>query len=116
MSLPHFGRHDHGNINRASDVEAMSLPGTEVRKRLWVILRLVLCLDCVASSDAIIDKLESYWKETVVARSRYCRDIFVKGLRKITNDLSQDGSCPGRNLVRRTVSRHLESSISVPVK
>jgi hypothetical protein len=83
MSLPRFRRHGHGNIDPALDVEAMSLPRTEVGKRLWGIWH----LHYVASSDAIIDELERNWKETVVAQSRYCPDICVEGLRKITSDL-----------------------------
>jgi hypothetical protein len=46
----------------------------------------------------VYNELESIWKERDwVAYSRFYSGIFVKSLRKITRNLSQDKQCPDRN-------------------
>lgn len=53
----------------------------------WYILRLMRNLDCMT---LVKHKLESIWKEAVVAWCRYNLDICLEGLRATTRNLIQD--------------------------
>jgi hypothetical protein len=52
----------------------------------------------IAKTDTMINELERIWKEAAVVYSRYYPGTCFVGLRKITNNLSQDSRSPGRDL------------------
>jgi hypothetical protein len=43
------------------------------------------------------DELGRIWKEAVVTYSKYDDDIYMEGLRKIKQNLTQDSRLPGRD-------------------
>jgi hypothetical protein len=49
----------------------------------------------------MVDELERIWKEAVLAKSRYCPGIiYIEGLKKTTENVSQCSRCPSRDLNR----------------
>jgi hypothetical protein len=79
----------------------MSLIEHHETKTYGKVMFAVLWLGYISRNGRMIDEVERITREAVVAYSRYYPRICLDGLRKTTENLSQNSRCPGRSVNAR---------------